>query len=98
MAAREADAAAMERALKAGAAIDSRNRLGETSLVIVLKNDHPELAPHLIAAGANVNLAAINGITPLMAAAHAGDADVVRALLARGADVQRRRPAARRTR
>ena len=62
----------MARALAGGAAINARNRLGESALVIVLKNNHPELAPALIDAGADVNLAAINGITPLMAAAYIG--------------------------
>jgi len=69
MAARTADAGWVARALDAGAAVNSRNRLGETALVIVLKNKHPELAATLIAAGADVNQAAINGVTPLMAAA-----------------------------
>ena len=87
MAARAADAPAMERALAGGAAINSRNRLGESALMVVLKNNHPELAPALIAAGADVNLAAINGLTPLMAAAYIGATDVVRALLRGGADV-----------
>jgi uncharacterized protein len=87
VAARAADAPAMERALKGGAAVNSRNRLGESPLVVVLKNNHPELAGALLVAGADVNLAAINGITPLMAASYIGATDVVRALLRGGADV-----------
>jgi len=84
MAARAADAPAMERALAGGAAINARNRLGESALMVVLKNNHPELAPALMAAGADVNLAAINGLTPLMAAAYIGATDVVRRLVPDG--------------
>jgi ankyrin repeat protein len=86
MAARNADADALKRELGKGAAIDSRNRLGETTLIIVLKKDRVDLAAIALDAGANVNLAAVNGITPLMAAAYGGHNDTVKRLLARGAD------------
>jgi ankyrin repeat protein len=86
VAARNADAAAMARGLKDGAAINSRNRLGETALVVVLKKKRSDLAQMLVEGGADVNLAAINGITPLMSAAFNGDAPIVRQLLAKGAD------------
>jgi uncharacterized protein len=86
VAARNADAAALQRELANGAAIDSRNRLGETTLVIVLKKDRPDLAVIALDAGADVNLAAVNGITPLMAAAYGGYDDIVKRLLAKGAN------------
>jgi hypothetical protein len=86
VAARNADAAAMKRELAAGAAIDSRNRLGESALIIVLKKDRADLAALLLDAGANVNQAALNGITPLMAAAYGGHEAIVKRLLAQGAD------------
>ena len=41
----------------------------------------------MIDAGTDVNLAAVNGVTPLMAAAHGGYAEIVRALLGKGADI-----------
>ena len=85
--ARSADRAGIERALQQGAAVNSRNRLGESALIVVLKNNHPELARLLLDAGADVNQPAINGVTPLMAAAYGGQADIVRVLLAKGADV-----------
>ncbi len=87
VAARAADGPGIERALGSGGSVNARNRLGETPLVVVLKNNHPELAGVLLAAGADVNEPAINGITPLMAAAYVGAADVVGALLQRGAGV-----------
>jgi ankyrin repeat protein len=41
----------------------------------------------MLDAGADVNQAAANGITPLMAAAYGGHADIARALLAKGAAI-----------
>jgi len=87
VAARNADAAAMERFLRDGAAVDSRNRLGESALLIVIKKDRFDLARSLVAAGADVNLAAINGTTPLMAAAYGGDIEFVKLLLDKGAKI-----------
>ncbi|MFO1313704.1 MAG: ankyrin repeat domain-containing protein [Burkholderiales bacterium] len=86
VAARNADAAAMKRELAAGAAVNARNRLGESALVIVLKKDRADLATLLLDAGADVNQPAINGITPLMAASFAGQDAIVKRLLAQGAD------------
>ncbi len=59
----------VERALKAGAAVNSRNRLGETALIIALKQNDLAMARKMLDAGTDVNLAAVNGVTPLMAAA-----------------------------
>jgi uncharacterized protein len=86
-AARAGDHAAVVRALGEGAAVDSRNRLGETALVVALKRERPDIARALIEAGADVNLAALNGVTPLMAAAFGGHVDIAKLLLDRGARV-----------
>src|SRR5438874_3428731 len=86
-AARNADGPAIERALQQGAAINSRNRLGESVLLIVLKKDRVDLARALIDADADVNQAALNGVTPLMAAAYGGHLEIARVLIAKGADV-----------
>jgi ankyrin repeat protein len=86
LAARDGDAAALSREMSAGAAVNSRNRLGETALVIVLKKDRVDLAEVLIEAGTDVNQPAVNGITPLMAAAYGGHDAIVKKLLAKGAD------------
>ena len=83
---RNDDAGGIERALRDGAAVNSRNRLGESALLIALKKNRADFAQTLLAAGADVNEAAVNGVTPLMATAYTGDADMTRALLARGAD------------
>jgi ankyrin repeat protein len=90
--ARTGDAAGVERSLKEGANVNSRNRIGETALVIALKKDDPKkddfrIAQLMLDAGTDVNLAAVNGITPLMAAAYSGRTEIVAQLLAKGADV-----------
>jgi ankyrin repeat protein len=86
-AARNADYDGVAKALVEGASPDARNRVGETALIIALKNDQPKLAMQMIGAGTDVNLAAVNGVTPLMAAAHAGQTDIARLLMAKGANV-----------
>jgi len=86
VAARNADGPAITQALQQGAAVNSRNRLGESALIIVLKKDRVDLARVLLDAGADVNQAAINGVTPLMTAAYGGHTEIVRSLVAKGAD------------
>jgi len=86
-AARAGDQTGVGKALADGASVNARNRVGETALVIALKNDQPTLAMTMLNAGTDVNLGAVNGVTPLMAAAHAGQTDIVRLLLGKGADV-----------
>lgn len=86
-AARAGDESGLTRALADGAAANARNRIGETGLVIALKNDQPRLAMRMLDAGVDVNLAAVNGVTPLMAAAHGGYTEIVGRLLANGADI-----------
>src|SRR6266481_4159232 len=83
-AARAGDSAGVTRALADGATPNARNRVGETALVIALKSDRTDLARQMLDAGTDVNLAAVNGVTPLMAAAHGGHVEIVRMLLAKG--------------
>jgi len=85
--ARNGNIAGVERSLKEGANPDSRSRIGETALVIALKKNDLVIARAMMLAGTDVNLAAISGVTPLMAAAYAGHKDMVELLLAHGADV-----------
>ena len=78
----------MARALVEGADVNSRNRLGESALRHRTQEEpRRPRATSLVDAGADVNLAAVNGITPLMAAAYGGNVDIVGALLDKGADV-----------
>jgi ankyrin repeat protein len=85
--ARNGNVAGVERSLQEGANPDSRSRIGETALVIALKKNDLVIARAMILAGTDVNLAAVNGVTPLMAAAYVGNREMVELLLARGADV-----------
>ena len=55
------------------------------------------MANTMLDAGTDVNLAAVNGVTPLMAAAFEGQAEMVAALLARGAGRLTRSIASRKT-
>src|SRR5437660_1595003 len=87
VAARNADGPAIAQALQQGAAVNSRNRLGESALIIVLKKDRVDLARALLDAGADVNQAAINDVAPLMTAAYGGQTEIARTLVAKGADI-----------
>ncbi len=60
--------------------------MGETALLIALKKKDLAVAKTMLDAGTDPNIAAVNGVTPLMAAAHAGLPEMVAALLAKGAD------------
>ena len=86
LAARNADATGMKRGLTDGAAVNSRNRLGESALIVVLKKNRVDLAQLVIDAGVEINQPALNGITALMAAAYEGQTEMARQLLAKGAN------------
>src|SRR5262249_53913962 len=88
LAARNGDIVSVERALREGAAPNARNRFGQTALVIALTKNDTATAMAMLAAGTDVNLAALNGVTPLMAAAFTGQADMASLLLAKGADLR----------
>ena len=64
----------------------SRNAQRVNALHAALAGPAPELARSLLAAGADVNLAQQDGVTPLHEAAHNGRADLVQLLLDHGAD------------
>ena len=74
----------MKRALAQGAAVNSRNRLGESALIILLKKDRVDLAQLVLDAGADVNQPAVNGITPLMTAAFSGHTDMAETAAGQG--------------
>jgi hypothetical protein len=79
------DIAALERAVHRGADPNARDLLGDVPIMDVRD---PVMAVTLIRLGADVNAVDGNdGDTPLIRAARSGDADVVRILLASGANV-----------
>ena len=86
---KQKDAARVRKVVEQGAAVNSRNRRGETPLMLWVKAGDAEMVAWLIGKGADVNQAAVDQTTPLMAAAYAGRADIMRALLDAGAEPDR---------
>jgi uncharacterized protein len=68
----------------AGANVNATNDLGVTPLALASSG---AMVKKLLQAGANPNIVSSNGESPLMAAARAGNAESVKALLEHGADV-----------
>src|SRR5579871_1204782 len=81
------DAATADLLLHAGANVNAANDLGVTPLGLASSS---AMAEKLLTAGADPNPAGANGESPLMVAARTGRADVAKALLAHGADVNAR--------
>ena len=73
--------------LRQGAAVDSRDRLGNSPLNMAASKGNEALVDMLLAAGANPNLANLSEVTPLRGASFAGNANIVRKLLGAGAQV-----------
>jgi ankyrin repeat protein len=82
------NAAAAEVLLKAGAEINARakNKFENTPLQVSLLTQSREVARLLIKHGADVNDQQAEGITALHEAAQSGDLEMIRVLLAAGAD------------
>ena len=82
------DAAAVDRLLSSGAAVDEPGRNGETPLIIAALNDRQDIAALLLAHGADIRARNAGGFTPLHAAAYSGSASVASLLLAKGAAIE----------
>jgi ankyrin repeat protein len=80
------DVALADLLIRAGASVSAANDLGVTSLALACGNGNPQMVEVLLRAGANANAVA-TGEPVLMTAARSGSVEVVRALIARGADV-----------
>ena len=85
VAARNTDLEAVKKSLDRGAAPNSRNRLGKTSLYIAIEKNRIDIARILIEAGVDVNLPSLEKATPLIAASYAGSLPFVDLLLQHGA-------------
>lgn len=86
------DAAAVQRLLSLGFAIDSTDSQGCTALLRAAGGGHAVVAHVLLQRGANSQLAAHSGATPLSAAVSRGHVEVVQTLLAAGAPLEARLP------
>ena len=67
--------------------VNTRNVKGETALIIVISRSDDLWMRFLISKGANVNFAASNGDTPLIAASRVGFTGAIEVLLALGAKI-----------
>ena len=78
---------AVEALIDAGARVDEQIMMGFAALHIAASlPNRQEICAVLCAANANLNIAAEEGVTPLMAAAQHGHAETLRVLLDAGAD------------
>jgi len=75
----------VKKSLDRGAAPNSRNRFGKTSLYLSIEKNRIDIAKMLIEAGGDVNLPSLEKVTPLIAASYAGSLPFVDLLLKHGA-------------
>lgn len=83
------DIARLQRLIDRGIAVDAENRAhpaDSPALWVAVRDSRPEAVAFLLERGADPNRASHYGAIPLIGAVRAGDATIVRALVARGAD------------
>jgi len=80
------DARTVDVLLKAGATLKIANRYGATPFGLAAAKGHAAVLERMLQAGEDAN-AVVNGEPVLMQAARAGSVDAIKALLAKGADV-----------
>jgi ankyrin repeat protein len=83
-AAARGDAAGVEAALAAGAAIDARDGHQQTALLLAVQRGDDDLARSLIGQGADINAQATNQDTPWLLAGALGRTDMLAAMLETG--------------
>ena len=88
VAAKAADIEGIKKSLDRGALPNSRNRLGKTTLYLAVEKNRLDIAKLMLKAGADVNLASLEKVTPLIAASYAGADQMVDLLLAHGAKLE----------
>src|SRR3954470_3286809 len=77
-AAKRKDAVQTRALVEQGAAINARDREGETALMMWVKAQDEAMVAWLLGKGASTNQEALNQTTPLMAAAYAGNTSIMR--------------------
>jgi ankyrin repeat protein/tetratricopeptide (TPR) repeat protein len=87
LAAVSGDIPKMEKLLKEGVFIDTRNRKGYTPLYFAAMMGQAEAVAYLLEQGAQVNVRMPSGYTPLHEAAFGGHEKVIRLLIDHGADI-----------
>ena len=86
------DVTTAQRLLGAGARVNAANELGVTPLSMACENGHGPMVTVLLQGGADPNLTLGARPPALMLCAHTGSLDGVKALVARGANVNAREP------
>jgi ankyrin repeat protein len=86
-AARRGDAAALRTQIDAGAELDSRDRFGQSALMLAALAGSLDAVSVLVSAGANLNITAKYSLSALMLAVINGHREVARALASAGADI-----------
>ncbi len=80
------DVATIARRWRAGAAVDARDRHGQTALMLAAHHGHADVVATLIDAGADLDVTAKYGLSALMLAVVAGHPECARLLARAGAD------------
>lgn len=88
VAARQSDVEGVKKSLARGALPNSRNRQGKTSLFMSIEKDHMGIFKMMLDGGADVNLASLEKVTPLIAASYAGNHRMVALLIEKGAKLE----------
>ena len=84
------DAEALRGLVQRGAAVDARDRHGQTGIMLAAHAGHQEIVEELIAQRANLNVTAKFGLSALMLAIAAGHEEVARILAEAGTDLSLR--------
>lgn len=90
LAAIDGDLIALVDALEQGASIDSRDRYGQTPIMLAAHNGRAAIVTELIARRADLDVTGKFGLSALMLAVIAGHVEIARALVAAGADTSLR--------
>jgi ankyrin repeat protein len=85
----EGDLESVRRQLDSGIDVDSRDKYGQTALMVAAHRGHIKVIKEVIAHGADLDVTAKYNLTAVMLAVIAGHSDVARILARAGADLSK---------